>query len=74
MTPGIPPNLDQHFKEPSLITYSTINDPTIWAPDPGSGSITIPRWLGGAWTASYIVRHKWTCSLLLMFIRCGKRS
>jgi hypothetical protein len=27
--------------------------------------ITIPRWLGGAWTARYIIRHAWTRWLIL---------
>lgn len=40
-----------------------MNDPTTWS---GVNHVlTIPRWLGGAWTASYIVRHAWTRWLIL---------
>lgn len=40
-------------------------DPASWNPEPGSGSLTIPRWLGGARTCAYIVTHAWTRWLII---------
>jgi hypothetical protein len=52
------------------VQWSEQLDATTWGPvtrRPGiSHLLTIPRWLGGGWSAGYIVRHAWTRWLILL--------
>lgn len=45
--------------------FETRDDPQCWSRPGTKHLLTIPRWLGGAWACSYIVRHAWTRWLIL---------